>query len=146
MFAWEQSDKANWKIRYFEQIGKIARFRMHYMEKAGLELLEEKFDAARKYFDETTRKLIRIATLGRLTKLIGSGGTFKEPKGPALRFAQVMSIKTPSELPSEADDNSIQNAIDSSAFTVRLEAGVMIDSNNTVTVHGSEISSFDVAY
>jgi hypothetical protein len=77
---------------------------------------------------------------------MGSGGTYKVPGGPELRFVQVMSIKTPSELPPEDDDNAIQNAIDSSTFTVRLEDGVLIDGKNTVTVHGYEISSFDVAY
>ena len=116
------------------------------MEKAGLEVLEEKIDAARKYFDKTTRRLRDVATLGRLTKLMGSRGICKMQDGPALRFAEVMSIKTPSELPPEVDDNSIQNAIDASIFTLRLEAGVLIDGKNTVTVHGYEISSFDVAY
>jgi hypothetical protein len=40
--AWEESNKTNWRNRYFERVGKIAHFKMHYMEKAGLEVLEER--------------------------------------------------------------------------------------------------------
>jgi hypothetical protein len=146
MSAWEQSDKNNWRIRYYEQIGTIANFRMLHMQKAGIELSEEKLDAAHKYLDDTARRLRGIATLGRLTKLIGSGGTCKGQEGQAFRFTEVMSIKPPSELPPEVDNNSIKNAIDASMFTVRLEPGVLIDDKNTVTVHGYEILTFDVAY
>jgi hypothetical protein len=79
------------------------------------------------------------ATCSRLHALTGKQGLLK------IRFAgevpfTFLSVEPPSDLPAEADDMAIQNAITRSHFLVRFDDGTLIDGRDTKIISGRDIS------
>jgi hypothetical protein len=78
-------------------------------------------------------------TLSRLNALTGKRGLLK------IRFAgevgfTFLSVDPASDLPTEADDETIQTAITRSRFLVRFDEGTLIDGSDTGVVSGRDIS------
>ena len=96
-------------------------------------------EAARGGTDEGAPVPHRNATHSRLQALAGKQGLLK------IRFAgevpfTFLSVEPPSDLPAEADDMELQNAITRSHFLVRFDEGTLIDGSDTKIISGHDIS------
>lgn len=78
-------------------------------------------------------------TLSRLNGLVGKQGLLKIRYAGQVGFTFLSVVPAPN-LPAEADDESIQDAINRSEFQVRFDEGTLIDGSDTRVISGRHIS------
>jgi hypothetical protein len=77
--------------------------------------------------------------LSHLNALIGKKGLLKVRSAGEIGFTFLTVYPAP-DLPTEADDDSIETAITRSQFLVRFDGGTLIDGSDTKVVSGRDIS------